>query len=376
MPTPRDQITYPFAEMREDLKGHNLTFTEIAKLVGENWQSLPPAERETYEKQASAAKESYHRELAEYKKTPEYRKYAQYLQDFKEKHSKRAQGLSPEFSVLATIYLPRCAPDSSKRHRIEPTRQRQNSIRNGLPTPGTTPSTSSRASASTSTSTSTRDSRSSSERTQGSEVSPFPRDNKVDLGGIVASPRRLSQSDPSVLQTMQDLRFTPQSSQSDRNVVQGTKARGGNLRDGNRAAEASRQSLPPLSDMLDDGLSPKTAAPPNSAAGAFAMSGPPAVGAPLPPTPNGRRAMAHPDALPPMVGRGEALGNSNMAGSSGSPVGNPGRLPGDGALPVHALLSGRSAQGTTSAPVEPTAPASNMGVAAHGAHQGPRGYGI
>lgn len=80
------------AEMREDLKGQNLTFTEIAKLVGENWQSLDPAEKEAYESQANRAKEQYHRSLAEYKKTPEYRKYSQYLQDFKEKQMKQKKG--------------------------------------------------------------------------------------------------------------------------------------------------------------------------------------------------------------------------------------------------------------------------------------------
>lgn len=86
-------ITNISAEMREDLKSQNLTFTEIAKLVGENWQSLAPAERETYESQANAAKEKYHRDLAEYKKTPEYRKYAHYLQDFKDKQAKQNQGM-------------------------------------------------------------------------------------------------------------------------------------------------------------------------------------------------------------------------------------------------------------------------------------------
>lgn len=34
--------------MRDDLKGHNLTITEIAKLVGENWQYLDDAEKEQY----------------------------------------------------------------------------------------------------------------------------------------------------------------------------------------------------------------------------------------------------------------------------------------------------------------------------------------
>lgn len=76
-----------FAEMREDLKGRNLTFTEIAKLVGENWQSLTPQEKEPYETQAQQAKEAYNNHMAEYKKTPEYRQYNQYLQEFKLKHA-------------------------------------------------------------------------------------------------------------------------------------------------------------------------------------------------------------------------------------------------------------------------------------------------
>lgn len=78
--------------MREDLKGRNLSFTEIAKLVGENWQNLTPAEKEPYESKAQAYKEKYHAELAEYKKTPQYQKYMQYLADFKAKHSLPSQG--------------------------------------------------------------------------------------------------------------------------------------------------------------------------------------------------------------------------------------------------------------------------------------------
>ncbi|KAG7151073.1 High mobility group protein 20A like [Verticillium longisporum] len=72
-------------KMRDDLKGRNLTFTEIAKLVGENWQSLSPVEKEPFETQALNAKEKYNQDLAEYKKTYDYKKYAQYLHDFKQK---------------------------------------------------------------------------------------------------------------------------------------------------------------------------------------------------------------------------------------------------------------------------------------------------
>jgi hypothetical protein len=77
--------------MREDLKSQNLTFTEIAKLVGENWQSLDASERELYESQANGAKDKYKKDLAAYKKRPEYRKYQQYLQEFKEKQARHNQ---------------------------------------------------------------------------------------------------------------------------------------------------------------------------------------------------------------------------------------------------------------------------------------------
>ncbi|KIH87629.1 chromatin-associated protein [Sporothrix brasiliensis 5110] len=73
-------------KIREDLKGKNLSFTEIAKHVGENWQGLTAAEREPFETQAQLAKGKYNQDLAEYKKTDEYKQYMVYLQDFKAKH--------------------------------------------------------------------------------------------------------------------------------------------------------------------------------------------------------------------------------------------------------------------------------------------------
>jgi hypothetical protein len=79
-------------KMREDLKGRNLSFTEIAKLVGENWQNLSPEEKDPYERAAFTAKERYNTELAEYKTTSEYRDYAQYLAEFKARQSNQQQG--------------------------------------------------------------------------------------------------------------------------------------------------------------------------------------------------------------------------------------------------------------------------------------------
>ena len=80
--------------MREDLKGRNLTFTEIAKLVGENWQNLTRAEKEPFETQAQEDKEKYNRDLAEYKKTDNYRKYNEYLHDFRKRQAAQAQGMT------------------------------------------------------------------------------------------------------------------------------------------------------------------------------------------------------------------------------------------------------------------------------------------
>ncbi|KAJ4344777.1 uncharacterized protein N0V89_012521 [Didymosphaeria variabile] len=82
-------------QVRETLKGQDLSFTEIAKIVGERWQVLPADSREACERQANSAKEKYYAELAEYKKTSEYELYQKYLEEFKAKHAappKEAEG--------------------------------------------------------------------------------------------------------------------------------------------------------------------------------------------------------------------------------------------------------------------------------------------
>lgn len=78
--------------MREDLKGKNMSFTEIAKLVGEKWQGLPAPEKEPYEQQASTAKERYNAELTAYKKTRNFAEYSHYLAAFKARQSNQQQG--------------------------------------------------------------------------------------------------------------------------------------------------------------------------------------------------------------------------------------------------------------------------------------------
>ncbi len=79
-------------DMREKLKVQELSFTEMAKVVGEQWQVLEPEEKAKCERQAASAKERYLAELTEYKKTPEYAQYQEYLADFKAKHAVPSNG--------------------------------------------------------------------------------------------------------------------------------------------------------------------------------------------------------------------------------------------------------------------------------------------
>lgn len=80
-------LTSRHTEIRDQLKGKDLSFTEIAKLVGERWQELGPNEKEPCEREAQALKDKYYSELRQYKKTPQYKQYQDYLVEFKAKHS-------------------------------------------------------------------------------------------------------------------------------------------------------------------------------------------------------------------------------------------------------------------------------------------------
>jgi len=89
--------------MREALKGQDLSFTEIAKLVGERWQGLDLANKEPCERQAQEMKEKYYTELSEYKKTDRYQTYQKYLNEFKAKHNQK-QSTSSGHSTLWVEY--------------------------------------------------------------------------------------------------------------------------------------------------------------------------------------------------------------------------------------------------------------------------------
>ena len=96
-------------EVREDVKPQNLSFSQIAKRVGEEWQHLSTGNKASYEAQASAAKDKYRADLHEYKKTDSYREYNVYLADFKKKNPSRpskskavdARSLAPNTGLMS-----------------------------------------------------------------------------------------------------------------------------------------------------------------------------------------------------------------------------------------------------------------------------------
>ncbi|KEF62769.1 uncharacterized protein A1O9_00742 [Exophiala aquamarina CBS 119918] len=82
-------------KVREEVKDQSLSFTQIAKLVGDRWQKLDPPGKEPFEAQANAAKERYNIQLSTYRKTDSYKEYMQYLSEFKAKHGQPTEQKRP-----------------------------------------------------------------------------------------------------------------------------------------------------------------------------------------------------------------------------------------------------------------------------------------
>ncbi|KAI7849180.1 hypothetical protein BDC45DRAFT_521414 [Circinella umbellata] len=73
--------------LRAEMKNQNLTFAEISKIIGEKWKSLSAEKKDGYELTAMQAKDAYLIEMQQYARTPEYRRYRDYLKNFKEKQA-------------------------------------------------------------------------------------------------------------------------------------------------------------------------------------------------------------------------------------------------------------------------------------------------
>ncbi|PNS17701.1 High mobility group protein 20A [Sphaceloma murrayae] len=76
--------------IRDRLSGQDLSFTQIAKIVGEHWQDPDPEERSACEREAQRNKDVYYSELQQYKKTPEWAAYQRYLAEFKAKQAEKS----------------------------------------------------------------------------------------------------------------------------------------------------------------------------------------------------------------------------------------------------------------------------------------------
>ncbi|ORX96627.1 HMG-box [Basidiobolus meristosporus CBS 931.73] len=74
-------------KVRAEFKDQNMSFTDMAKIVGDRWKSLSPEEKEDVDQCAAKAKQEYTEALEAYKKTPEYKEYQEYLVEFRAKSS-------------------------------------------------------------------------------------------------------------------------------------------------------------------------------------------------------------------------------------------------------------------------------------------------
>ncbi|KAG5931027.1 hypothetical protein E4U60_006563 [Claviceps pazoutovae] len=213
-------------KMRDDLKSQNLSFTEIAKLVGENWQTIPPADKEVFERQANAAKARYHRQLAEYKTTSDFRKYTQYLYEFKQRQAKMFKD-----------------QDLSRRPKMETTR-----LRHGSTSSSATPTTNSSGSGS------------SSERLRGSE--PLSHRRERVSSATSAARSHYTSTTPTLKpasHSYDDTGLSPRATQFEHaNPTEPPHRRSRHPRQpsntrGKARTEYIHQHLPSLSDMLNNG---------------------------------------------------------------------------------------------------------------------------
>ncbi|CEJ05321.1 hypothetical protein RMCBS344292_19264 [Rhizopus microsporus] len=78
-------------DVRAELKQQNKSFTDLAKIIGDRWKSISPDEKEFYETNALKAREEYLRQIEEYQKTDNYKKYQQYLSEFKAENEAAAR---------------------------------------------------------------------------------------------------------------------------------------------------------------------------------------------------------------------------------------------------------------------------------------------
>jgi hypothetical protein len=73
--------------LRTDPSIRALSFVDIAKEVGRQWQLLAPEKKHVWECNAARAMQEYEASMDEYRQTDRYMKYQQYLEDFRKKQA-------------------------------------------------------------------------------------------------------------------------------------------------------------------------------------------------------------------------------------------------------------------------------------------------
>ncbi|KAL8822312.1 MAG: hypothetical protein Q9191_006951 [Dirinaria sp. TL-2023a] len=68
--------------VREEVKDQSLPFIDISRQVGERWQAMSPADKDSWKQKAAVPWEKYKQEMVAYKKTENYVNYAKYLEAF------------------------------------------------------------------------------------------------------------------------------------------------------------------------------------------------------------------------------------------------------------------------------------------------------
>ncbi|BFZ53235.1 hypothetical protein PYCC9005_000258 [Savitreella phatthalungensis] len=71
-------------QVREEKKGADCSFSELAKIVGERWKHMDRAEKNRHEHKAAEAKAVYDAAVASYRRTSAYQEYRRYLAKFKQ----------------------------------------------------------------------------------------------------------------------------------------------------------------------------------------------------------------------------------------------------------------------------------------------------
>lgn len=66
-------------DARTELKNQNLSFAELAKIVGDQWKNLSHIEKQAYERMAMRAKDEYLASLEQYRQTSNYKRYQDIL---------------------------------------------------------------------------------------------------------------------------------------------------------------------------------------------------------------------------------------------------------------------------------------------------------